>query len=91
MTALFGAMHAKVHWGNVVAWAFNTSLCPGNTGNLLVDETLRVCVADFGLARVMHDLTTLTGALAVSCPGCCIQLQRRFDWCPAPSGAQRHV
>ena len=34
---------------------------PWGAGNLLVDETLRVRVADFGLARVMHDLTTLTG------------------------------
>ena len=29
-----------------------------------MDDTLRVRVADFGLARVMHDLTTLTGVLA---------------------------
>jgi serine/threonine protein kinase len=32
-------------------------------GNLLVDESLRVRVSDFGLARVMHDLHTLTGGL----------------------------
>jgi serine/threonine protein kinase len=31
-------------------------------GNLLVDDALRVRVADFGLARVVHDLATLTGA-----------------------------
>ena len=30
-------------------------------GNLLVDDALRVRVADFGLARVGHDLATLTG------------------------------
>lgn len=32
-------------------------------GNLLVDESFRVRVSDFGLARVMHDLHTLTGGL----------------------------
>lgn len=32
-------------------------------GNLLVDDALCVRVADFGLARVMHDLHTLTGGL----------------------------
>ncbi len=35
----------------------------GWTGNLLVDEAMCVRVADFGLARVMHDLHTLTGGL----------------------------
>ncbi|EIE23567.1 flag-tagged protein kinase [Coccomyxa subellipsoidea C-169] len=33
------------------------------SGNLLVEESLCVRVADFGLARVMHDLHTLTGGL----------------------------
>ncbi|KAK9905737.1 hypothetical protein WJX75_005400 [Coccomyxa subellipsoidea] len=33
------------------------------SGNLLVDDALCVRVADFGLARVMHDLHTLTGGL----------------------------
>lgn len=35
----------------------------GCAGNLLVDEVYCVRVADFGLARVMHDLHTLTGGL----------------------------
>ena len=57
----------------------------GGAGNLLVDETLRVRVADFGLARVMHDLTTLTGGcLAASLPW--LEAQTcggRLELCPS--------
>ena len=33
-----------------------------------MDESLRVHVADFGLARVVHDLTTLTGGRCCPAP-----------------------